>query len=130
MVKIVGSVFRVLLIFLGEKSVSSSSRFGHVTNPSTQHVIDTLNAKLDEPLFNVDIRAIVSGAEDSQRAQGLINSLYQFRVPGYQGLVVRRTFPKNKMSEHRLNSFHGRLPAMLTRNSSVLAASEVASLYL
>lgn len=129
MVKIVGSVFRVLLIFLGEKSVSSSSRFGHVTNPSTQHVIDTLNAKLDEPLFNVDIRAIVSGAEDSQRAQGLINSLYQFRVPGYQGLVVRRTFPKNKMSEHRLNSFHGRLPAMLTRNSSVLAASEVASLY-
>ena len=99
-------------------------------SPINVPVMATTNAKLAEQLFNVDIRALVIGPNAGQRAQGLTNALYMFHVPGFQGLHTRRTWLfRQRRLQHRLDSFHKRLPSMLTRNSSVLGASEVAALY-
>ena len=92
-------------------------------------MLDATHHKLDQPLFNVDIRALVIGANSRKRAQGLANSLHQFHVPGFQGFYQRRSFPKKWVKPYRLNSFVKRLPARFTASSSVLAADEVASLY-
>jgi hypothetical protein len=99
-------------------------------NPINAPVMTTTHAKLAEQLFNVDMRALVIGPDCNQRAQGLANALYTFHVPGFQGLHIRKAwlFRKRRL-KHRLDSFHKRLPSMLTHNSSVLSASEVAALY-
>jgi len=98
-------------------------------SPVTQHVLDSTHHKLDQPLFSVDIRALVIGSGSQQRAQSLANSLHQFHVPGFQGFTARRNFPKRWVKPYRISSFYKRLPAMFTMNSNVLAADEVASLY-
>jgi len=99
-------------------------------SPINVPVMNTVQDKLAEQLFNVEIRALVVGPDCGKRAQGLANALYMFRVPGYQGLRVRKArLFRTRRLQHRLDAFHKRLPAMLTRNSSVLGASEVAALY-
>ena len=136
-VKAIMAVFGGILEMIGDEvsgvhSARKSSTYQYKPSkvaPATKHVLNDLHSKLDEPLFNVDIRALIVGADSTQRAQGIINSLNQFRVPGYQGLALRRTFPKKKMLKHRIEAFHKRLPSVLTRNSCVLSTSEVASLY-
>ena len=98
-------------------------------NPSTKHVIDSVHHKLDQPLFSVDLRILVVGANAGLRAQGLTNSLHQFHVPGYQGFTTRSNFPKKWKYPYRLSTFCKCLPAMITGNSNVLSTDEVASLY-
>lgn len=133
------AALRVLLELLGDEVTgfresrykANSNPYGQAgISPINQPMLESINAKLAEQLFSVDIRALVVGANAGQRSQGLANALYMFRVPGYQGLRSKnaRLF-QSKRLEHRLDSFQKRLPAMLTRNSSVLGASEIASLY-
>lgn len=99
-------------------------------SPINAPVLATTNAKLAEQLFNVDIRALVIGPDCGTRAQGLANALYMFRVPGFQGLHTRKAWLfRRRRVQRRFDVFHKRLPSMLTRNSSVLGASEVAALY-
>ncbi len=139
--KIIKLFFSMLTFFLqivGEELSGNRSSYSQQTqrypqgsiNPINKPAIDDIHAKLSEQLFNVDIRALVVGANSGQRAQGLANALYMFRVPGYQGLYPRRArLFKTKRLQHRLQAFHMRLPATLTRNSSVLGTSELAALY-
>jgi hypothetical protein len=98
-------------------------------SPVTQHRLESIQAKLDQPLFNVSVRFLVVGDSSGQRLQGLANSLRQFDVPGFQGFVRRQRFPKKYLLNHRLQSFASRLPAMLNQNDCVLSASELAALY-
>lgn len=98
-------------------------------SPRTQHVIDAIHNKLDQPLFEVDIRAIAVGPKCDERLQSFANSLHMFHMPGYQGLTSRGTFPNRWKFPYRLRAFRKRLPSMFTSSSNVLSASEVAGLY-
>lgn len=137
LIKLFFSILGGMLEMLGDEVTGvRSPRYQQTTyerksiDPLNKPAIDTIQAKLAEHLFNVDIRALVVGPNSSQRAQGLTNALYMFRVPGYQGLNLRRIrLFRTKRTQHRLNAFHKRLPSTLTRNSSVLGASELAALY-
>ena len=137
-IKLIFTIFGTLLETIGDEMSGVRSRppeysfsgpHKKTLNPNTEHVIGSIHDKLDQPLFNVDIRALIISDDGGQRAQGFVNSLYLFHVPGYQALSLRRSFPRGKMTQYRLNSFRLRLPAMLTRNSCVLSSSEVASLF-
>lgn len=116
-----------------EYSLAHSSRnpYGQQgISPINAPVLDTTIAKLAEQLFNVDIRALIVGPNCGKQADGLANALYMFHVPGFQGLHSRKAWLfKRRRIEYRLEAFHKRLPSMLTYNSSVLGASEVAALY-
>jgi len=136
LVKVVLSIFVSLLELIGDEITGNrASRpkpngySPQPVHPMTQHVIKDVHAKLAQPLFDVSIRALVIGDKTGQRMQGLTNSLYQFNVPGYQGLRERRRFPRKYTKPYRLNAFRYRLPTMLSSNANVLAASEVAALY-
>lgn len=134
--RFVFSIFTSLLEVIGDElsgvrgARPKSGYLPPAITPVTQHVLESVHSKLGQPLFNIDIRALVIGHDSTERMQGLANSLYQFHVPGYQGLTHRSNFPsrRRKMS-YRLSSFKDRMPAMFTTNSSVFSASEVASLY-
>jgi len=98
-------------------------------SPRTQHVIDAIHDKLDQPLFDVDIRALAIGPNSNERLQSFTNSLHMFHMPGYQGLVSRGRFPNKWRYPYQMRAFSERLPSMFTVNSNVLAASEMAALY-
>jgi hypothetical protein len=134
LVKVTMVILRTVLELVSDEITGVRSRPTPVYKPSPidsaiQHVLPSVHEKLGQPLFNVSIRALVVGEDNSQRMQGLANSLYQFHVPDYQGLTSRRSFPSKYLTPHRLNGFRKRLPTMLSSNSCVLAASEIAALY-
>jgi len=137
LVKLAFAIFRSALEMLSDeisgvrsprRGPGSSSYVQPTVNPVTSHVMPDIQTKLDQPLFNVDIRTLVIGPNSQQRSQGLAKTLHLFHKPGYQGLTARGSWPSFRTS-HRLESFHKRLPAMFSRTSNVLAADEVASLY-
>jgi type IV secretory system conjugative DNA transfer VirD4/TraG family protein/uncharacterized protein DUF87 len=97
-----------------------------------QRLVDDMHAKLRQPLFQTDIRALVAVTEThhaQERAEGLVSSLASFDVPDYQGFSTRGNFPTKWRTKYRLLKFQKRLPSMITSSSNVLAASEVSDLY-
>jgi hypothetical protein len=135
LVKVAMTICGSILDMLGEEvsgvrsKPTGNSFIAPVLTPATQRVVDSIHTKLGQPLFNVEVRALIVGSDTRMRAQGLANSLYIFHVPGYQGLITRGSFPRKLMYKYRLFSFTHRMPQLLTSSSCVLAASEVASLY-
>ncbi|HEV2402647.1 MAG TPA: DUF87 domain-containing protein [Candidatus Saccharimonadales bacterium] len=110
---------------------SSDVQYGkrNELSPRTQHVIDAIHSKLDQPLFDVNVRALAVGPNSNRRLQSFANSLHMLHMPGYQGLVSRGRFPNKWKYPYEMRAFSERLPSMFTSNSNVLAASELAALY-
>ena len=139
LIKVAFNIFGAILEMFGDefsgirtsyKSESNYRNNQQVRYQASPKITQAIQDKLAEQLFTVDIRALIVGPDCDNRAQGLINALYMFRVPGYQGLHVRRNrLFRDRREQHKLNAFHKRLPAMITGNSSILGASEVAALY-
>jgi hypothetical protein len=92
-------------------------------------VIDSIHSKLDQPLFDVSVRALAVGPNSNERLQSFANSLHMLHMPGYQGLVSRGRFPNKWRYPYQMRAFDKRLPSMFTSNANVLAASEIAALY-
>jgi hypothetical protein len=139
LLKVAFSIFTFVFQLIGEeisgnRTTYQSRQAGYIAppiHPYTQHKVENVQAKLDESLFSVEVRALVIGQDSRQRIQSLANSLHQFHVPGYQGLVARRSLPftRERTYNYRLQAFRQRSPAMFTMNSNVFGSSEVASLY-
>lgn len=87
--------------------------------------------KLGQPLFRADIR-IVATAENPQRlhelAKGVHDSLAPLDSP-FQILAEPRLPHTNLSYRYREFKFTHRLPSLLVTNSSIFAASELASIY-
>ncbi len=98
-------------------------------SPITRHKLEAIHAKLDQPLFYVSIRTLVINDYSGTRMQGIVNSLYQFHVPGYQGLIARRIFPRKYVIPFRMHSFAHRLPTLITNTACILSSDEIAGLY-
>ena len=123
----VSSVLSIADEITGSREIKLVSTGAKVEKANSE-VISGVHSKLSEPLFNVDIR-LLAITDNPKRLQGLANTLATFNVPGYQGLVLRSSFPKRYKLPYRIKSFYNRLPSMFTVNSSVLSASELSSLY-
>ena len=100
--------------------------------PYIQELYAGVLQKLGQPLFKTDIRILVGSNTQEGFASlthGAISSLAPLNVEGFQELhaPTRRPFKLfHKISEYK---FKRRLPSLLTMNSNILSASELASLY-
>ena len=87
--------------------------------------------KLGQPLFRTDVRIAV-GAETPQRSnqlfKGMASSLAPLNSP-FQALGDSALFGNKFAYQFRRFKFEHRLPSLLVPNSSVFAASELASIY-
>jgi len=97
-----------------------------------QELAMSIDHKVRQPLFQVSVRALVvasSKSEATKRMNDVRASLASFTVPKYQSLTARRGGWLNLVQRYRLFALANRLPALLTRHSSLLAVSEVAGMY-
>ena len=136
------AILRVVLEGIGDMVSGSSSTpsyaksinskpIKHLT-PEEQRIVDDINAKLNQSLFHVDIRALIKLNEIRElktRKEGLTSSLTSFNVPGYQGFNARGSFPKSIRNKYRLYKFRNRLPSMFVPLSSLLSVSEMSDIY-
>ncbi len=88
-----------------------------------------VETKLNQPLFYVNLRALVIGDQPAQRIKGLQNALAVLRLPGYQELVSKKSFNYPLILKHQLMTYQQRLPSILSYNSNILASSELADIY-
>lgn len=115
-----------------EQQVAAKIRPARTLSSIEQELAESVYGKLNEQLFRVSIRAIVSTnnpQRTSAKANDIRQSLISFRVPRYQSLHARSNFPYKLKGAYRAFQFKHRLPALLNRNSCILSASEISGLY-
>lgn len=87
-------------------------------------------AKLEQPLLQTDIRLAVQSSERTGKlVSDLVSSLEPLNTAGFQFLKMRRNYFGAWLNNYRNRQFAGRLPSTFLFNSSVLSASEVATLF-
>jgi len=97
-----------------------------------QELAESVNRKLSQPLFRVDVRAIIvsdSPQQRKQRAKGLRNAVSAYKVPKYQALKARFHLPMPLHGQWRLFVFRHRLPSIFARSTATLSASEIADIH-
>ena len=112
------------------RQIGARIRPARVLSIFEQKLAENVQNKLNQPLFRVNIRAVVAaGTQESekQRVKALRDWLSLFVVPGYQAVRSRIDWPW--MRRVRLHSFWHRLPALRISNPAILSASELAELY-
>ncbi|HEU4914904.1 MAG TPA: DUF87 domain-containing protein [Candidatus Saccharimonadales bacterium] len=118
-----GFIFLVASLFV--------KRDGPVLTPHEQELYQSVLNKLGQPLFRTDVRIVVT-AETPQRAnqlfKGVSGSLAPLDSP-FQALGDAARFRNRFTYRFREFKFIHRLPSLLVTNSSVFAASELASIY-
>lgn len=99
---------------------------------SEKALYESMQAKLDQPLFRADIRAVVIANDDERRydiSQALLGSFAPYSNPGYQSLRVQRFRPDWLGQKIGMFKARNRMPSFIVFRSNVLAASELASIY-
>lgn len=93
-------------------------------------IMETIHRKLNQPLFQVNIRALVNMQDwdtAKERLTAIGSSLASYDVETYQALHMKARIPL--LNHYRRYLFRNRLPSMFAWSGNILAASEVASLY-
>ena len=85
--------------------------------------------KLDQPLAKVDMRLSVVSESSQDIVDDFQGSLKVLDRPGFQSIERSRSISHPKWQEYLQKQFTQRLSSVITRNSMVLSASELASLY-
>ncbi|HTE22126.1 MAG TPA: DUF87 domain-containing protein [Candidatus Limnocylindria bacterium] len=114
------------------QEVASKIRPARTLSLIEEELAESVNRKLQQPLFRVDIRALVIAKDKQrrkQRANDIRNALDAFKVAKYQSLKARFGFPAQLKGRYRLFAFQHRLPSIFARGASILAASEVADIF-
>lgn len=115
-----------------KQEAAARVRPARVLSPIEQELALSVNQKLQQPLFRVDVRALIVPEDKQRRKQrtgSMRNALDAFKVPKYQSLKARFGFPVQIRGRYRWFAFRHRLPSVFARNTSILAASELADLY-
>jgi hypothetical protein len=99
-----------------------------------QETIQSIEEKIDQPLFETSIRLLVNvkdSHESKERINGFISSLGNFNISGYQSIVKSKILPDFLWGMVRDYSFKKRLLSLLgtSSNTSLLSSSEIADLY-
>lgn len=87
-------------------------------------------AKLEQPLLQTDIRFAVHSPERTDKLVGnFISSLEPLNTTGFQYLTLRKAHFSEWLKGYRNHMFTRRLSSILSFNSSVMSASELAALF-
>lgn len=85
--------------------------------------------KLDQPLAKVNMRLSIHSDNPQDVLDDFRSSLKVFERTGFQAIDMSKSLKHSKWQEYLIEQFSGRLSAIVTRNSMILSASELASLY-
>jgi hypothetical protein len=97
-----------------------------------QTLVESINDKVQQPLYRVSIRALVSvdtKAEAKQRVKAVRASMASFKVPKYQSLKPIKQYFGKLSRKSRLFVYTKHLPSFFSASDSLLSASEIAALY-
>lgn len=104
-------------------------RPARILSPFEQQLFEDMHNKLSQPLFRVDIRALVA-VDSKTGAKGRIVSLQSalsaFSVPKYQSLRANKSRWNQR---YRLLAVNNRLPSFFKSHATLLSVSELAALY-
>ena len=134
-IKVVIIPLRLVMGFISEIANSgnyNTQRPMTRKTPAVMELDSSLNDKLGQSLFLASIRTLVSGndkARISQTESALEAALGAFHVPGYQGLVVRKSLFNNRAADKYLDLFLDRGFEPADSKNCILSVSEIASLY-
>ena len=90
-------------------------------------IMETMHKKVTQPLFQVNLRILVRSDQAKEHTSALKSALDGFSVPPYQSLKAKVSMPVLDGIRRRLAT--RRLPSLTPRGATVLAASELATLY-
>ncbi|MFZ1249959.1 MAG: DUF87 domain-containing protein [Candidatus Microsaccharimonas sp.] len=107
--------------------VSKRQRPARTLSAFELELMETMHRKVTQPLFQTNLRILVSGNKAKEHVAGLRSALDGYSVPLYQALKAKPRLPM--LQEYRKNLASGRLPSFLRRGSMILSTDEVASLY-
>ena len=132
-----GTIYAILSMFGGGPRYSLyQRRFNqNKLNPLTdedKRIIKTIHAKLNQPLFYVDIRGLIKLKDEvsiTERKEGLIASLSSFNELGYQEIGVRKSLLPSLSNKYSLYKYRHRLPSIINYLSGILSVSELSSIY-
>lgn len=90
-------------------------------------LMESMHQKVSQPLFQVDLRLLASGPHAKEQLTTLRSALDGYSVPQYQSLRAKTRLPFVQTYHTKLAT--SRLPNLTRRQSLVLSASEVSSLF-
>ena len=90
-------------------------------------LMESMHQKVSQPLFQVDLRLLASGPHAKEQLTTLRSALDGYSVPQYQSLRAKTRLPT--VHAYRTKLASSRLPNLSRRQSLVLSASEVSSLF-
>lgn len=90
-------------------------------------LMETMHQKVTEPLFQVNLRVLITSPSSKTHAAAFRSALDGFSVPMYQSLRAKMGLPIVKNLRQQLAV--RRLPSLFRRSAMVLSSSELASLY-
>lgn len=94
-------------------------------------MVETISQKLSQQLFAVDIRVLIaakSKARYQSRKKNIISAFNVYSIPKYQAIKVKMS-SRSIIQRYAYRAFEKRVSSILPSSRSVLAVSEVASLY-
>lgn len=112
-----------------EKKNAEQPHAPQVMTPFEADMIKAIQAKAGKPLFDTNIRLIVSAADQmraEQLLQNLSESFVQFASPDMNSFVVSKS-PAGRFLQKLLFNFSFRM--FVDSNASVLSSEEITSLY-
>ena len=110
-----------------QAEVVRSDRPARSLSAFEQELMETMHRKVTQPLFQVNLRILVTSPEASGHISSMKSALDGYSVPPYQSLKAKASIPLIDARRHRLAV--RRLPSISRRSSIILAASELASLF-
>jgi len=99
-------------------------------SPSEQEVVNAIDSKINQPLFETTIRVLMSFKDKSdlrERQQGFKSSFSTFSTNGYQSLIVKKYIPLALIKTFLFFGFKRRLLSIT--KPSVLSISEISGIY-
>lgn len=115
-----------------KQQASQGIRPARTLSTFQQELAQSQHDKLTQPLFYTEIRILVKMNTSSRlntRIDGIESAFEAYSVPLYQSLRQHSVLASRVFKKYSKRAFSKRMPSFLTGRSSLLAASEISSLY-
>lgn len=94
-------------------------------------MVESISQKLSQQLFAVDIRVLIAAKSKTRyqsRKKNIISAFNVYSIPKYQAIKLK-VMSRSIMQRYVSKAFNKRISSLLPSSRSILAVSEVASLY-
>lgn len=110
-----------------QQQVNTRQRPARTLSAFELELMESMHKKVTQPLFQVSLRVLLTSENQKEHITAIRSALDAYSVPPYQELKAKIKTPLFSTRRQRLAD--KRLPAIFRRNSLVLSAAEIASLY-